>query len=157
MQLLLRYSQLSISRVQFCSSRGYLLKSIMQAAVVVILRREDRKRTDRLSVGDHKDMERQEHTQSFNAFSSTQMKEKVKRRLEVIVSDRSTLTCCTIWRTTDMSATYSSCTLKAIILWLFVENTKAPQRFNNSQLAFKLILLSTFGQNRMYLSGFECM
>lgn len=30
--------QLSISRVQFCSSRGYLLRSIMQAAVVVILK-----------------------------------------------------------------------------------------------------------------------
>lgn len=29
--------QLSISRVQFCSSSGYLLRSIMQAAVVVIL------------------------------------------------------------------------------------------------------------------------
>lgn len=29
--------QLSISRVQFCSSNGYLLRSIMQAAVVVIL------------------------------------------------------------------------------------------------------------------------
>lgn len=32
--------QLSISRVQFCSSRGYLLKSIMHAAVVVILWRD---------------------------------------------------------------------------------------------------------------------
>lgn len=32
--------QLSISRVQFCSSRGYLLRSIMHAAVVVILRRD---------------------------------------------------------------------------------------------------------------------
>lgn len=32
------HSQLSISRVQFCSSRGYLLRSIMQAAVVVILK-----------------------------------------------------------------------------------------------------------------------
>lgn len=31
------YSQLSISRVQFCSSSGYLLKSIIHAAVVVIL------------------------------------------------------------------------------------------------------------------------
>lgn len=31
------YSQLSISRVQFCSSSGYLLRSIMHAAVVVIL------------------------------------------------------------------------------------------------------------------------
>lgn len=30
--------QLSISRVQFCSSKGYLLRSIMQAAVVVILK-----------------------------------------------------------------------------------------------------------------------
>lgn len=29
--------QLSISRVQFCSSRGYRLRSIMHAAVVVIL------------------------------------------------------------------------------------------------------------------------
>lgn len=34
----LRYVQLSISRVQFCSSNGYLLKSIIQAAVVVILK-----------------------------------------------------------------------------------------------------------------------
>lgn len=33
------YSQLSISSVQFCSSSGYLLRSIMQAAVVVILKR----------------------------------------------------------------------------------------------------------------------
>ena len=41
----LRYLQLSISRVQFCSSRGYLLKSIMQAAVVVILQRKDTNRT----------------------------------------------------------------------------------------------------------------
>jgi len=32
------YIQLSISRVQFCSSNGYLLKSIIQAAVVVILK-----------------------------------------------------------------------------------------------------------------------
>lgn len=32
--------QLSISRVQFCSSRGYLLRSIMHAAVVVILWRD---------------------------------------------------------------------------------------------------------------------
>lgn len=39
------YLQLSISRVQFCSSRGYLLKSIMQAAVVVILGRRDRSQT----------------------------------------------------------------------------------------------------------------
>lgn len=31
------YSQLSISRVQFCSSSGYLLRSIIHAAVVVIL------------------------------------------------------------------------------------------------------------------------
>lgn len=31
------YSQLSISSVQFCSSSGYLLRSIIQAAVVVIL------------------------------------------------------------------------------------------------------------------------
>lgn len=31
------YSQLSISRVQFCSSNGYLLRSIIHAAVVVIL------------------------------------------------------------------------------------------------------------------------
>lgn len=31
------YSQLSISRVQFCSSRGYLRRSIIHAAVVVIL------------------------------------------------------------------------------------------------------------------------
>lgn len=30
--------QLSISRVQFCSSKGYLRRSIMQAAVVVILK-----------------------------------------------------------------------------------------------------------------------
>lgn len=35
------YSQLSISRVQFCSSRGYLLRSIIHAAVVVILEIED--------------------------------------------------------------------------------------------------------------------
>lgn len=35
------YSQLSISSVQFCSSRGYLLRSIMQAAVVVILETHD--------------------------------------------------------------------------------------------------------------------
>lgn len=35
------YSQLSISRVQFCSSRGYLLRSIIHAAVVVILEKED--------------------------------------------------------------------------------------------------------------------
>lgn len=31
------YLQLSISSVQFCSSSGYLLRSIIQAAVVVIL------------------------------------------------------------------------------------------------------------------------
>lgn len=34
------YSQLSISRVQFCSSRGYLLRSIIHAAVVVILKKK---------------------------------------------------------------------------------------------------------------------
>lgn len=34
------YAQLSISSVQFCWSRGYLRKSIMQAAVVVILKGE---------------------------------------------------------------------------------------------------------------------
>lgn len=32
------YLQLSISKVQFCSSSGYLRRSIMQAAVVVILK-----------------------------------------------------------------------------------------------------------------------
>lgn len=32
-----RHLQLSISNVQFCSSSGYRLRSIMQAAVVVIL------------------------------------------------------------------------------------------------------------------------
>ena len=36
------YSQLSISKVQFCSSSGYLRRSIIQAAVVVILRGERR-------------------------------------------------------------------------------------------------------------------
>lgn len=36
-------SQLSISRVQFCSSKGYLLRSIMQAAVVVILQQNPKK------------------------------------------------------------------------------------------------------------------
>lgn len=36
--------QLSISRVQFCSSSGYLLRSIMQAAVVVILNHNRNKR-----------------------------------------------------------------------------------------------------------------
>lgn len=35
------YSQLSISSVQFCSSSGYLLRSIIQAAVVVILETHD--------------------------------------------------------------------------------------------------------------------
>lgn len=39
------YSQLSISRVQFCSSSGYLLRSIMHAAVVVILNKETQERT----------------------------------------------------------------------------------------------------------------
>lgn len=37
------YAQLSISSVQFCWSRGYLLRSIMQAAVVVILKGEKNK------------------------------------------------------------------------------------------------------------------
>ncbi len=55
--------QLSISRVQFCSSRGYLLRSIMQAAVVVILQRKDKKRT---GTSYHKDMDRQDR--SFSAF-----------------------------------------------------------------------------------------
>ena len=36
--------QLSISRVQFCSSKGYLLRSIMHAAVVVILKQNRQKR-----------------------------------------------------------------------------------------------------------------
>lgn len=36
--------QLSISRVQFCSSSGYLLRSIMQAAVVVILQQNENRR-----------------------------------------------------------------------------------------------------------------
>lgn len=38
------YAQLSISSVQFCWSRGYLRRSIMQAAVVVILKGEGRKK-----------------------------------------------------------------------------------------------------------------
>lgn len=37
--------QLSISRVQFCSSSGYLLRSIMQAAVVVILNQNQNHKT----------------------------------------------------------------------------------------------------------------
>lgn len=39
--------QLSISRVQFCSSSGYLLRSIMQAAVVVILNQNKTERRAR--------------------------------------------------------------------------------------------------------------
>lgn len=39
--------QLSISRVQFCSSKGYLLRSIMQAAVVVILKPKKSETSDR--------------------------------------------------------------------------------------------------------------
>lgn len=38
------YAQLSISNVQFCWSRGYLRRSIMQAAVVVILKEDERKK-----------------------------------------------------------------------------------------------------------------
>lgn len=37
------YAQLSISSVQFCWSSGYLRRSIMQAAVVVILKEDGRK------------------------------------------------------------------------------------------------------------------
>lgn len=42
---LVGHSQLSISSVQFCSSSGYRLRSIMQAAVVVILNVKQRQRT----------------------------------------------------------------------------------------------------------------
>lgn len=38
------YAQLSISSVQFCWSRGYLRRSIMQAAVVVILKEGEKNR-----------------------------------------------------------------------------------------------------------------
>lgn len=37
-----KYLQLSISSVQFCSSSGYLRRSIIQAAVVVILGKKER-------------------------------------------------------------------------------------------------------------------
>lgn len=40
-----QHSQLSISSVQFCSSSGYRLRSIIQAAVVVILNAEQRQGT----------------------------------------------------------------------------------------------------------------
>jgi len=39
--------QLSISRVQFCSSRGYRLRSIIQAAVVVILEKGQQENRER--------------------------------------------------------------------------------------------------------------
>lgn len=38
------YAQLSISSVQFCWSSGYLRRSIMQAAVVVILKGKEGKK-----------------------------------------------------------------------------------------------------------------
>lgn len=40
-----QHSQLSISSVQFCSSSGYRLRSIIQAAVVVILNAKQRQGT----------------------------------------------------------------------------------------------------------------
>lgn len=46
-----RYPQLSISRVQFCSSSGYRLRSIMQAAVVVILKHRARRGERRAARG----------------------------------------------------------------------------------------------------------
>lgn len=42
-QRCMAYAQLSISSVQFCWSSGYLRRSIMQAAVVVILKEDGRK------------------------------------------------------------------------------------------------------------------
>lgn len=74
------YLQLSISRVQFCSSRGYLLKSIMQAAVVVILERRDRSQTQ--TQGTHHERRRDE---IIWHHSPPQTKAEKERRHAVII------------------------------------------------------------------------
>ncbi len=134
MQVLLQYSQLSISSVQFCSSRGYLLKSIMHAAVVVILIKKKTETEERLRWY-HKDMEREEHRQ-FYVFYSHKWRKSLTERSWFVTDTHDT-----IWWTTSVSTTYWRCTLKVIISWLFVENMKVPQQFNNPWLALKLLLL----------------
>lgn len=83
------HSQLSISSVQFCSSSGYLRRSIMQAAVVVILEPHTHKKS---SDGAQFQARRHDFGTSLQTFKMAQASCSTKNPPHVLKSDFSDAT-----------------------------------------------------------------